>query len=51
MTQFFFIALKSKKNEYIWEEVHTISNLYLNKFLIVILSFFRYSNNENHAKY
>ena len=23
-----FIALKSKKNEYIWEEVHTISNLY-----------------------
>ena len=51
MTQFFFIALKSKKNEYIWEEVHTISNLYLNKFLRGILSFFRYSNNENHGKY
>jgi len=23
-----FFALNSKKNEYIWEEVHTISNLY-----------------------
>ena len=46
-----FIALKSKKNEYIWEEVHTISNLYWIKFLRGILSFFRYSNSENHGKY
>ncbi len=47
----FFFALKSKKNEYIWEEVHTISNLYLNKFLRGILSFIPNSNSENHAKY
>jgi hypothetical protein len=47
----FFIALKSKKHEYISKDFHTIFNPDLNLYLTGIFSLISNSNRDDHAKY